>query len=241
MSQLQNVLGNFLRKTKNKKTIAISTNTNDNQDFDFEPIKLSIQLPYSNKRRKSINHISLQITIDAPVVQHQEQHTKKDMLPINTKVLSCSSNSSTSGYSSSSSVDYKQDDHLYDKLNYSNKRRYSISSSSSTTNDYEEISNFTAINLQTPENEDTYESLYDYKSSVVKKIPRLNENNLKLKGILKKTTKLKHEEQQAIIRKHEYSINEIFQNLNSFKKQAKEQQKHRQEDHLYVNERLFLK
>jgi hypothetical protein len=249
MSQLQNVLGNLLRKAKTKKTISIST-TKESQEFNFEPIKLSIQLPCSHKRRKSINHISLQITIDDTRDSDEEQFKNEDLLRISTKAFSSqSSSSSSSGYSScaSSTIDYKQDEHVYDKLNYSIKRRHSLSSSS--TNDYEEISNFTTINSQTNEiDEDTYEHLYDYRSSVVKKIPRLNNDNhgnIKLKSILKKKTtqQQQHENKNNnIIRKHEYSINEIFQNLNSFKKQAKEQQqqqhKQKQEKHLYVNDRF---
>ncbi len=106
------------------------------------------------------------------------------------------------------------------------------------SNDYEEISNFAEttadVSILKTNNDDAYlyQTLYNCKSSSIKRIRTLN----------CATSTLNHKQQ--LIRKHDYSVNEIFKNLEEFNKDANEQENlilkrsRRQAAHSYVNDKI---
>jgi hypothetical protein len=137
------------------------------------------------------------------------------------------------------------------------KRRHSLSSSSNSSsgsslarsyyqlsknNDYEEICNFSQVTstparidnkpilLENSLNETyTYETLYNCKSSSIKRIRKINRKFIKEEEQKEEEDSFENNNNisfnSTIINnkyKREYSVNEIFQNLEVFKKQAKE-------------------
>jgi hypothetical protein len=212
--------------------------------------------------------ISLHISIDNRVFTPRTQ-TNSRSKP-NSDAIS-TTGTMTSGYSSGSDND--KNEHIYDTLKYLNtpsmaaKRRHSLSSSSSLSStstmitisptkqtsqpgnfkakpssDYEEISNFSQITTETSilrgETENNspsylYQTLYNCKSSSIKRIRTLN--------CARKTTTINAHN----IRKHDYSVNEIFKNLEEFEKDAREQEnliskrfRPQAPPHNYVNDRI---
>ena len=171
----------------------------------------------------------------------------------------------------------KRKNSLSSSSNSSSGSSLATSSSSSyyhlsKNDDYEEICNFSQVTstpartnnnkppllLDNSINETyTYETLYNCKSSSIKRIRKINKKYIQIEeDSFEHTTATNGSFNSTIINnnnnnkyKREYSVNEIFQNLEVFKKQAKEEE---EEDclhnnfqipkppkrHIYVNDRI---
>ena len=124
------------------------------------------------------------------------------------------------------------------------------------TNDYEEICNFQQVtstpakfNMSNNDEIYTYETLYNCKSSSIKRIRKIN-RHITIEDSFEdishnNSTVITNDNNSTVINKYrrEYSVNEIFQNLEVFKKQAKEEEKTMQksnfkQQHNYVNDRI---
>ena len=190
--------------------------------------------------------------------------------PASTKTSSSchSSSSSSSGYSSPSKTELTYNltdletsaltrqpighsaEVIYDKLNYISKGRSTpvvdLSRRKSvvmTTGTYEAISDFSQLNEKTAP---IYEEISHFDQSRARDqlLTAAKETTCyeQLSSMKESTVKIKHRS----IYKREYTLNEIFQNIKSFKRQAKEQEMIQVRrpppppftDHIYVNQHI---
>lgn len=238
------------------------------QDMDEPINKICLQISFDtvNGKRNTSRHTILAPTPKKTAVVTTS--SGKSALKVKTSSSSStsgySSSSSCTSINSNDFYDYRQSDqaflyqnddsransmnslfcndetenNIYDKLNYNSKRRFSLSSTSSSAsytstfhehpfshteeeNIYEEISNFfETSNKQlidsytSSKNKCSYESLNTCVSSSTSSIKRINTNREQLN-----TPKVVNTKSTAF-RRREYTVNEIFQNLNNFKEDA---------------------